>query len=266
MATRDLERARLAYEIGDTEESRKAHLIHHKQNERHSAGGDFIKSFTYGGLDGILTTFSIVAGSIGSSLGVAVIVILGLSNVFSDGLAMSFGDYLSTKSEQEYQKSERARETWEVENNPEGEMIEMEELYKAKGMSDEDAKAMTEILSRNKEAWVNVMMVEELGIMEENESPVKNGLVTFFSFVVFGIFPLIPFLIALAFDNPAPHTIFWFALAVTGVILFVLGAVKTKVTGANPLKSGIETLIIGGIAAGSAYLIGWLLEPLVHDK
>jgi len=262
MATRDLERARLAYEMGDTEESRRAHLVHHQQNEKHSAGGDFIKSFTYGGLDGILTTFSIVSGSIGSGLGLAVVVILGLSNVFSDGLAMAFGDYLSTKSEQEYQKNERARETWEVENNPEGEMMEMEELYKAKGMTEDDAREMTKILSRNKEAWVNVMMVEELGIMEENEDPVKNGMVTFFSFVFFGIFPLLPFLIGLAFSDPNPHTLFWFALAVTAIILFVLGAVKTKVTGVNPFKSGIETLVIGAIAAGVAYLIGWLLKPL----
>jgi len=262
MATRDLERARLAYEMGDTEESRLAHLVAHKHNEKHSAGGDFIKSFTYGGLDGILTTFSIVSGSIGSGLGLAVVVILGLSNVFSDGLAMAFGDYLSTKSEQEYQKSERARETWEVENSPEGEMMEMEELYKAKGMTEDDARQMTKILSRNKEAWVNVMMVEELGIMDENEDPVKNGLVTFFSFVIFGIFPLLPFLIGLAFSDVNPHTLFWYALGVTAIILFALGAIKTKVTGVNPFKSGAETLIIGSIASGVAYLIGWLLKPL----
>jgi len=85
-----------------------------------------LKSFVFGGMDGIITTFSIVSGTIGSDLGSAIVVILGLSNVFADALSMAFGDYLSTKSEQEFQRAERKRETWEVENNPEGEILEME--------------------------------------------------------------------------------------------------------------------------------------------
>jgi len=264
LLSRDLEDARAAYELGDTDASKKAHLIAHQKNEKHASGGNFLKSFVYGGLDGILTTFSIVAGTVGSSLGAAVVVVLGISNVISDGLSMAFGDYLSTKSEIEYQKAERAREEWEVENNPEGEMLEMEEIYKSKGMSPDDAKLMSQILAKNKEAWVAVMMVEELGIIEENDDPLKNGLVTFFSFVFFGTFPLIPFLIGLSVEAQV-HTLFYASLIVTLIVLFFLGAIKTKVTGVNVFKSGGETLLIGAIAASAAYVIGWLLEPLHRD-
>jgi len=264
LLSRNLEDARSAYELNDTEASRKAHLNAHQKNEKHTAGGNFIKSFVYGGLDGILTTFSIVAGTVGSSLPAAIVVVLGISNVISDGLSMAFGDYLSTKSEIEYQKAERAREEWEVENNPEGEMMEMEEIYISKGMSPEDARIMSQTLAKNKEAWVAVMMVEELGIIEENDDPLKNGLVTFFSFVFFGSFPLIPFLIGLSIEAKVT-SLFYSSLIVTLLVLFFLGAIKTKVTGVNLWKSGGETLFIGAIAASAAYIIGWLLEPIHRD-
>ena len=262
MLSRDLEGARYAYELNDTEASRKAHLNAHKKHEKHAAGGNVIKSFVYGGLDGILTTFSIVAGTVGSSLGASIVVVLGISNVISDGLSMASGDYLSTKSEIEYQKAERAREEWEVENNPEGEMLEMEEIYTAKGMNPSDAKLMSQILAKNKEAWVSVMMVEELGIIEENDNPLRNGLVTFFSFIFFGSFPLIPFLIGLALEDVHISSLFYSSLIVTLIVLFFLGAVKTKVTGVSLWKSGGETLLIGAIAASAAYMIGWALEPI----
>lgn len=265
MTTRDLDEARRAYEMGDLEASRKAHLQNHQKNEKHKNSGNFVKSFVFGGLDGIITTFSIVSGTVGSDLGVGVVVILGLSNVVGDALSMAFGDYLSSKSEIEFQRAEKARETWEVENNPEGEMLEMEELYMSKGITEDDAKTMTQILSKNKKAWVDVMMVEELGIIEETDNPMKNALVTFFSFIICGFFPVIPFLIGLATDAEV-ETLFYWSIGVTALSLFCLGAVKTKVTGVKFWKSGMETLVIGAIAAGAAYLIGWLLEPLSDDK
>jgi hypothetical protein len=98
---------------------------------------------------------------------------------------------LSTKSENEYNAKEREREAWEVENYPEGEKKEMVEIYMEKGMSREDAEKMTEVLSRNKEAWISVMMVEELGIIEDDESPFKKCLSHFCLFCYFWICSLI---------------------------------------------------------------------------
>jgi len=90
-------------------------------------------------------------------------------------MSMAMGDYLSTKSEIEFQNSERKREEWEVENNPEGEKVEMQELYQQKGMSEEDAKLITNTLAKHKKAWVDVMMAEELGLLSSDENPVKNA-------------------------------------------------------------------------------------------
>ena len=87
----------------------------------------------YGGLDGIITTFAVVAGVAGASLSAGVVLILGFANLIADGISMAIGDYLSSKSEREYEAAERKREAWEVEHYPEGEKKELVELYEAQG-------------------------------------------------------------------------------------------------------------------------------------
>jgi VIT1/CCC1 family predicted Fe2+/Mn2+ transporter len=134
MITRNLDKAREAYLKQDTEASRLAHETAKENIEKHKKGGEFLKSLVYGGLDGIITTFSIIMASLGANLSYKTCLILGISNMLSDGISMGLGDYLSSKAEADFTRGERARETWEVENNPEGEKKEMEELYVKKGM------------------------------------------------------------------------------------------------------------------------------------
>jgi VIT1/CCC1 family predicted Fe2+/Mn2+ transporter len=177
---------------------------------------------------------------------------------------MAIGDYLSTRSEQEYHRAERQREQWEVEHYPEGEMREMVELYTAKGMSEEDAQTIVGIFTRHKQAWVDVMMVEELGIFGSDESPVKNALVTFFSFGAFGFVPLLAFVMA-HFISLKINT-FLLASLLTAITLFVLGALKVGITGRNWARSGLEMLLVGGIAALAAYAIGDLLGGLAQGS
>ena len=269
MLTRNLDKAREAYKKGDV----SASIAAHKQKvsavtppvggEHHIHGsGQYIKSAVYGGLDGTITTFAVVAGVAGASLSAGIVLILGFANLIADGISMAVGDYLSTKSEQEYHKAERRREAWEVDHFPEGEKQEMEELYTGKGMSKKDAKAMTAILSKNKKAWVDVMMVEELGIVESNESPLKNALVTFCSFALFGFIPLIAYILSKLMPSLAAQS-FIIACVLTGATLFSLGALKIKFTERNLFLSGFEMLILGGITAIAAYGVGWLLSGLM---
>lgn len=258
--SRDLQKAREAYQQGNVQASIAAHTAQATE-EHQQEHGQYIKSAVYGGLDGIVTTFAVVAGVAGASLSAGVVLILGFANLIADGLSMAIGDYLSTKSEQEYHRAEREREKWEVEHFPEGEKQELIELYTAKGLSKADAQTIVEILARNKEAWVDVMMVEELGILGEEESPVWNALVTFFSFGLFGLVPLLAYVLVRLFPALEINT-FAVASLFTAVTLFVLGALKVKVTGRNWLKSGLEMLLIGGVTAVAAYAIGLLLGGL----
>jgi VIT1/CCC1 family predicted Fe2+/Mn2+ transporter len=258
MLTRNLDKAREAWKSKDVEKSAQAHL-NGSATEKHKSGGESIKSAVYGGLDGTITTFAVVAGVAGAELSAGVALILGFANLFADGLSMAIGDYLSTRSEKEYQAAERHREEWEVDNCPEGEKLELIELYESKGLSHDDAVQVVNIFSKNKKVWVDVMMVEELGILEDNEHPLKSALVTFTSFVAFGFLPLISFVLAELIPGLKAHT-FPLAVGITGFTLFLLGSLKTRFTDIAWWKSGFEMLLVGGIAATAAYLIGIFLK------
>jgi len=266
MLSRKIDEARKAFQKGDSEASRRAHSAKMAEAagpvEGHTQGrGKYVKSIVYGGLDGIITTFAVVAGVAGASLSAGVVLILGFANLIADGLSMAVGDYLSTKSENEYNAMERKREEWEVDHYPEGEKQEMLELYTAKGMIEEDAREIVERLSRNRKVWVDVMMVEELSIIEESESPLSNAVATFFSFEVFGFIPMLAY-VAAQFFPPLASSSFLLACLLTGGTLFVLGSLKVFITGRNWLISGIEMLIVGGIASAASYGVGVALSGL----
>ena len=106
----------------------------------------------FGGLDGIITTFAVVAAVSGAGLSGDVVILMGIANLVSDGISMGLGDYFSEKSEKDYIKNEWKRETWENENYPEGEQAEMIELYEEEGMSKEDATAIVTTFAKCKPA------------------------------------------------------------------------------------------------------------------
>lgn len=259
MISRNLDKARSAYEGGDLEASRKAHQSGGGEPHR-KGGGQYIKSFVYGGLDGTITTFAVVAGVAGASLSSNVILILGFANLIADGIAMAFGDFLSTRAEQQYHASERRREEWELENYPEGEKKELIEIYVEKGLSGEDAETLVTILEKHPKVMVDTMMVVELGIFEENESPLKNGLVTFTSFVIFGFVPLLIFVL-MHFTGWTINGMLW-ACVLTACTLFGLGVAKSKFSAGAWWRSGAEMLLLGGLAAVAAFFIGKALESL----
>ncbi len=260
MPTRDLQAARAAYHDLDAQASREAHETSVAEPHR-QAQGKYVKSMVYGGLDGIITTFAVVAGVAGASLSSSIVLILGFANLIADGLSMAIGDYLSTKAENEYNQAERRREFWEVENYPEGERQELIEVYEAKGLNRDDAALIVDIISKNKKAWVDVMMVEELGIVESDGSPVGNAIATFLSFAIFGFVPLVAYIAGYCMPLLKPH-LFVIACLLTAGTLFALGAVKVQITGRAWWKSGFEMLIVGGLAAVAAYGIGHALSGL----
>ena len=190
-----------------------------------------------------------------------VILILGLANLLADGLSMAAGAFLSLKSEREYYDRERERETWEIEHFPEGEFVEMIQIYRAKGYSREDAEALMEIQSKDHDLWVDAMMVHELGLLPDDRQPLRSAMATFVSFLLAGAVPLLVYLLGLVAPID-PAVSFPVALVLSGLALFGLGAAKVFVTERNWFRSGLEMLLVGGVAAGIAYLVGYLLQGL----
>ena len=258
-----LEEARQAYLKGDKKASALAHT--HKAiqaTEKHGgAGSQYLGEMVYGGLDGIVTTFAVVTGVAGAQLGTSIILILGLANLFADGFSMATGAYLSTKSEQEYYRKEWEREAWEVEHFPDGERMELIDVYRSRDYSEDDARQLVEIQSREPNRWVNAMMLDELGMMKDESNPLVNGLVTFGAFIVAGSVPLLVYLLGLVVSIPQTSTL-PASLIMSALALFGLGAAKVLITKLNPIRSGLEMLIVGGLAAGVAYAVGALLKGI----
>lgn len=265
--SRRLEAARRAFEEKDVTTAAALHdpaRVPHDMRRDTAAGtflGAYIGSMVYGGLDGIITTFAVVSGVAGADLGAHVILILGIGNLLADGFSMGTGDYLSTKSEREYYEREARRQAWEIRTFPEGQKAELRTLYAQHGYDEADADQLVEVQTREPSRWVNAMMIEELGMIREESNPFHNALATFVSFVIAGSLPLLVYLIGLA--RPiAADTAFGVSVVLSGLALFSLGAAKVFVTRLNPLRSGMEMLVVGGFAATVAYVIGALLKNI----
>lgn len=261
---RRLDEARDAFARGDTRASAKAHDPHRiaqAAEEHGGTGSQYLGEMVYGGLDGIVTTFAVVSGVAGANLGLNVVLIMGLANLFADGFSMATGAFLSARSEKEYYERERHREAWEVEHFPDGERAELYELYRGQGYPEDEARQLVAIKTRDAGRWVDTMMVEELGMLREEKNPLLTALATFLAFAISGSVPLAVYLLAIATAIPR-ETLFPISLALSGVALFGLGAAKVLVTKLNPLRSGLEMLGVGGLAAAVAYGVGALLKGI----
>jgi len=234
-----------------------AHSAGHAYEKYHKIGsGSYLRNMVYGANDGIVTTFAVVAGVAGAALEMKVVLILGFANLVADGMAMALGNYLGTKSENDFKKKERGLEEWEVEHIPEEERQEIERIYKKKGFTGSDLEKIVSVITADKKLWVDEMMVNELGIVPgEEESPAKNGLATFIAFSLAGLLPLLPFVFGFHLGSQ-----FQAAIIMTGVALFMVGSLRSIFTKKNWLLAGIEMFLVGALAAASAYGIGYLID------
>lgn len=260
--TKRLDEARRAFARRDERTAAAAHAperVAQAVEEHGGAGSQYLGQMVYGGLDDIITTFAFVSGVAGAELGAGVIIILGLANLLADGFSMATGAYLSAKSEQEVYCREWEREAWEVARFPEGERVELYELYRQRGYAEDEARQLVDIQSREPRRWVQAMMVDELGMLTDESRPVVKGLVTLGAFVAAGAVPLLVYLLGLVVPIP-PTAAFSVAIGLSGLALFGLGAAKVLVTRLNPWRSGLEMLAVGGLAASVAYVVGALLK------
>lgn len=239
-------------------------LAEHKAEEHQMHPlANIIKPVVYGGNDGIVTTFAVVAGFSGASLsadttlqlGFGTVLLFGVANLFADALSMGLGDFLSGRAEADVYRAAEAKEAHEIAHNPDMEAAETIEILEEKGFSADDAAALTALYQKNPAYWTDWMMHHELEMDRPDDNPLLSGTVTFLSFIVFGAVPLIPFLFGwLSAAEAFSWSVFGTFMALVG-----LGIIRWRVS-AQPLwRCVAEALIIGGAAAVVAYLVGILL-------
>jgi len=262
-----------SYKLGDVDSLVKYHEVidlddvQDHGEEAAGVGGDYIKSFVFGGLDGIVSTFALVAGLGGAEVKLKTLIAVGLAKVVADAFSMGFGEFTSATAELENALIVRRREEWETENFVEGEVKEMAKLYMDKGVSKQDALTMLTVMAKYTDLFVEHMMVVEHGILppddEDRWAPVKQGLVCFIAFVLFGMIPLFGFIIVYLIDPNAANSekdvgrVIGIAYGLTALTLCVMGVTKAKLTGSPKfVRSGLMMVANGTIAGGIAYLVG----------
>ena len=243
-------------------------IIEHVETEHAGKGAHNIKSITYGGIDGIITTFAIMSAAIGANLSEKIIIIMGFSNLIADAFSMGFGDYISSNAERKYIISERKKELKEYDIHRNHEIKELIELYVYNGLEIQDAIQLVNILASKEEyidLFINQMMTLELDLPqpETTKEIFIKSLSTFLSFMFFGSIPLLVFLILYISDYDNKNKIFIITCCVSCLTLFFVGAFGAKITKENIFKNGFLTMINGIIATSVAFFIGWWIETLL---
>ena len=223
-----------------------------------------VENFVYGAIDGAVTTFAIVTGVVGASLSPSIIIILGFANLLADGFSMAIGNYLAVKTQNEFIQKERKREEWEIDNRIEEEKQEIREIYGKKGFKDELLDEIVRIITSRRKVWVDTMMREELGLIEGKHSPIVNTVNTFVGFNSLGIIPLLPFIVVyLSGSNISISNALFYSVLATASSFFLIGSIRGKVVQKPMLISGLNTLLIGGLAAVVSYFVGYALSMVI---
>ena len=212
-----------------------------------------LRDAIFGGIDGTVTTFAIVAGVEGAGLPTSVVLALGMANVLADGFSMAAGNFAGTKAQ-----ADDRRRLWSVEEDqisryPEGEREELKQILSRMGLSGHVLEEAAAMISTDKREWIKLMLAEEYGLPATEERPLRAAVVIFTAFVLAGMLPLLPFLLGLA------DACQW-SIGLSALTFFGIGTIKSRWSLAPWWRSGLETLTIGGIAATLAYVVGCLFQ------
>ena len=227
------------------------HAHAHGHAERHFTGNEAVRDAVIGMADGLTVPFALAAGLSGAIDTTWIIVVAGVAEIAAGAIAMGLGGYLAARSEAEHYGSERRREEHEVQDKPEAEAAEVYEVLQAYGVGETDARPLVEALRARPQQWVDFMMRFELGLEAPDPRRALWSAVTIGgAYVLGGLIPLLPYIL-LAHAATALAV----SVVVTLAALAVFGYVKGRFTGVPPVRSGLQMVLIGGLAAGAAFAI-----------
>jgi VIT1/CCC1 family predicted Fe2+/Mn2+ transporter len=223
--------------------------------ERHFTAGATIRDIVIGMSDGLTVPFALAAGLSGAVESTAIVVTAGLAEVAAGAIAMGLGGYLAAGSDAEHYASEQARERREVGQVPGAEEAEVASVFRAYGLTDPEIAPILVALRQRPGQWVDFMMRFELGLEPPDPRRAFRSAFTIGgAYVAGGLIPLLPYMLL-----PTARVALLTSVGMTLVALLAFGAVKGKFTGASPLRSGLQTMLVGGLAAAAAFLIARLI-------
>jgi VIT1/CCC1 family predicted Fe2+/Mn2+ transporter len=229
----------------------KARVPRRVHQEAHFTASSTVRDIVLGMSDGLTVPFALAAGISGAVAASHLVVTAGVAELAAGGISMGLGGYLAARSEIEHYESEERREFEETEKMPDEERNEIEVIFRSYGMSGKDLQNAVDAITSNRKRWVDFMMKYELGLDKPNPREAPRSAATIGgSYVVGGIVPLLPY-----FLMPDARSALVISIVVTAIALTIFGAVKGRFTGVSPVRSALQTLTIGGLAAAVAFAV-----------
>jgi vacuolar iron transporter family protein len=231
--------------------------VHHsKHHEQHFQSSDTVRDVVIGLSDGLTVPFALAAGLAGAVGATRLVVLAGLAEIAAGSLAMGLGGYLASRGDSEHYASERRREEREVVERPRDEEEEIYEIFSAYGVSRDAATPVLRSLQANPPAYVDFMMRFELGLDEPAPGRALVSAITIaVSYMLGGAVPLAPYLLSHVMGDALRLSI-----VITLIALLIFGGLKGRILGSPVIRSAIQTMLIGGIAAGAAFALARLLN------
>ena len=223
--------------------------------EKHFTAGEFVRDVVIGMSDGLTVPFALAAGLSGAVSSTRLIVVGGLAEIAAGSIAMGLGGYLAARGDAEHYDQEKLREEREIVEIPEAEKAEVREVFETYGLTETEATPVVEALSLRPKEWVDFMMRFELGLEPPDpKRAVTSASTIALSYVAGGFIPLSPYMVL----GNAVRGLIWSAI-VTLAALGMFGYMKARFTGTPPLRGASQTMVIGGLAAGAAFVIAKLI-------
>jgi VIT1/CCC1 family predicted Fe2+/Mn2+ transporter len=224
----------------------------------HFTGNELVRDIILGVSDGMTVPFALAAGMSGVVNSSRLVLVAGLAELAAGSIAMGLGGYLAARSEREHYSAELARERMEIQTVPEVERDEVRQVFASYGLQGEVLENSVAAITSDDERWLGFMMRNELNLEQPPAQRARrSGLTIGVSYTAGGILPLVPY----TWGLPVPAALSWSA-GLTLVALLAFGAVKGRFTGVPMAKAGLQTVLVGGLAASAAYVLARLVGGL----
>ncbi|AZI45019.1 iron transporter (plasmid) [Deinococcus psychrotolerans] len=224
--------------------------------ETHFTGSEMVRDIVIGMSDGLTVPFALAAGLSGAVASGHVVLIAGIAEMAAGSIAMGLGGYLAARSEHESYVSERAREEKEIDEKHDAEIGEVRAVFQKYGLTGDPLEAATQAITSNRTTWVDFMMKEELGLEEPDpKRALRSALTIGLAYIAGGVIPLTPYALNLTLSRAL-----LLSVVLTLIALFAFGALKGRFTGSSVLKSAVQTMFVGAVASGTAFLIARLVS------
>lgn len=226
----------------------------HSHHETHFRSTEILRDALIGMADGLTVPFALAAGLSSAAVDNGIIVTAGLAEIAAGSIAMGLGGYLAARTSAQHYDSEVKRELYEIEKFPEREAKEVSDILQAFGLEETEATKVTEAIRKDPKRWLDFMMRFELVLEKPEPRRAAISAATIGgAYIVGGLIPLLPYMLHTETSAALP-----ISSVITGIALFLFGSVKGKLTGSGTLKSGIQTALIGGLAASAAFFVAKL--------